>query len=273
MNELQIFQNPEFGEIRTIEIEGEQYFVGKDIASALGYGNDRQALITNVDNEDKGVHSVDTLGGKQNMTLINESGLYSLILGSKLAEAKKFKRWVTHEVLPSIRKTGSYSLPKEVMEDIAMLRQQVSEVREILPAVGKYMQKVNKNVQTTKYFVLRNQKARKNSKWSKQTGMKVKALSEKLSIDEYRVLSGLYSEITDRYDINFNDFKADYCYVNNLDQCSTLSVVESNRELCNYFDSVLNEMLNRFGIYVDTSLPKRKTVFDQYDSENRMEVV
>lgn len=109
MNDLQIFNNEEFGEVRTIEVNGEPWFIGKDIAEALQYGNPRQALITNVDDDDKGVHSVDTLGGKQEMTVINESGLYSLILGSKLPNAKKFKKWVTSEVIPDIRKHGIYA--------------------------------------------------------------------------------------------------------------------------------------------------------------------
>ena len=108
-NELMIFNNPEFGQVRTIEIDKEPWFVGKDVAEALGYKNPRQALATNVDDDDRGVHSVDTPSGQQNMTIINESGLYSLILSSKLPNAKAFKHWVTSEVIPSIRKTGSYT--------------------------------------------------------------------------------------------------------------------------------------------------------------------
>jgi len=111
MNQLQVFQNNEFGQVRTLTIENEPWFVGKDVADALGYGNHRQALKTNVDADDKVVHSMDTLGGKQQITIINESGLYSLILGSQLPSAKKFKRWVTSEVLPAIRNNGSYSVP------------------------------------------------------------------------------------------------------------------------------------------------------------------
>lgn len=111
MNNLQIFNNPEFGNIRTVTIDNEPWFVGKDIAEALGYSNSRKALIDHVDNEDKGVTNRYTPGGKQNLIIINESGLYSLILSSKLPNAKKFKRWVTSEVLPAIRKTGHYEAP------------------------------------------------------------------------------------------------------------------------------------------------------------------
>lgn len=94
MNEIQIFKNGEFGEVRTITLDNEPWFVGKDLADALGYGNHRQALKTNVDDDDKVVHSMDTLGGTQEMIIINESGLYSLIMSSQLPNAKKFKRWV-----------------------------------------------------------------------------------------------------------------------------------------------------------------------------------
>lgn len=112
MNELQIFKSKEFGEIRGMEIEGKPWMVGKDVAAALGYINTRKALLDHVDEEDKlqgdGVTIRDSIGREQTPIVINEGGLYSLILASKLPNAKKFKRWVTSEVLPTIRKTGGY---------------------------------------------------------------------------------------------------------------------------------------------------------------------
>lgn len=117
--ELQIFNNPEFGDVRTVNIDGEPWLVGKDVATALGYSNPRKALNDHVDGEDKGVTKCDTLGGAQEMTVINESGLYSLVLSSKLPTAKKFKRWVTSEVLPEIRKTGGYHIPQSPEEQMA----------------------------------------------------------------------------------------------------------------------------------------------------------
>ncbi len=113
MNELKIFENAEFGQVRTVTINEEPWFVGKDVAGALGYSNHRDALSKRVDEEDKGVANCDTLGGSQEMVIINESGLYSMIFGSKLESAKRFKHWVTSEVLPSLRKTGSYEMPKK----------------------------------------------------------------------------------------------------------------------------------------------------------------
>lgn len=109
MNRLKIFKNDSFGLVRTLEINGEPWFVGKDVAEALGYSNPRKAIGDHVDDEDKGVTKCDTLGGSQDLTVINESGLYSLILSSKLPTAKAFKRWVTSEVLPAIRKHGLYA--------------------------------------------------------------------------------------------------------------------------------------------------------------------
>jgi prophage antirepressor-like protein len=114
MNDVQVFSNSEFGNIRTVTVNGEPWFVGKDIAEALGYGKGKSlnnAVASHVDDEDKGVTEMMTPGGKQNLIIINESGLYSLILSSKLPNAKKFKRWVTSEVLPAIRKTGHYEAP------------------------------------------------------------------------------------------------------------------------------------------------------------------
>ena len=115
--ELQIFSNSEFGEIRTITKDNETYFVGKDVAKALGFTNPRDAIATHVFDEDKGVDTIDTLGGKQSMTVINESGVYALVFGSRLESAKRFKHWVTSEVLPSIRKNGGYIAGQETLSD------------------------------------------------------------------------------------------------------------------------------------------------------------
>ena len=109
----QVFKNAEFGQIRTCMVEGETYFVGRDVAIALGYKNSMEALKRHVDEEDKAIVKHDTLQGMQLHTAINESGLYSLILSSKLESARRFKRWVTNEVLPAIRKNGRYELEQQ----------------------------------------------------------------------------------------------------------------------------------------------------------------
>ena len=117
------FTNPEFGSIRTLTINGEPWFAGKDVAAALGYTNPLKAVRDHVDEEDKGVNDSFTPGGKQKIVIINESGLYNLILSSKLEGAKRFKHWVTADVLPSIRKTGGYIAEEEKMSDEELFMQ------------------------------------------------------------------------------------------------------------------------------------------------------
>lgn len=115
MQDLQIF-NFDNQKVRTMTIDEEPYFVGKDVATILGYSNSRKALIDHVDDEDKGVTKCDTLGGAQNLAVINESGLYSLIMSSKMPEAKRFKHWVTSEVLPAIRQHGAYLTDQKALD-------------------------------------------------------------------------------------------------------------------------------------------------------------
>lgn len=127
MNELQIFNNSEFGEIRTVEIEGEPYFVGKDVAVILGYKDTADAIKRHVDDDDKLTRCFTDSGQNREMYIINESGLYSLVLSSKLPSAKRFKRWITSEVIPSIRKTGSYNKPMSQLELMQMSINQLVE--------------------------------------------------------------------------------------------------------------------------------------------------
>ena len=134
MNNLTIFESPEFGSIRTVEEDGEPWLVGKDVATALGYKNPQEAIRTHVDDEDKGVSEILTPGGKQSVPIINESGLYSLVLSSKLPTARKFRRWVTSEVLPSIRKTGGYTAKpmtsyQQMMAETRRRNAQIQEAR------------------------------------------------------------------------------------------------------------------------------------------------
>jgi len=112
-NEIKVFENKEFGSVRTVIINNEPWFVGKDVAEILGYSRPADAIRGHVDEEDKGVVEMPTPGGKQKVIIINESGLYSLILLSKLPDAKSFKRWVTSKVLPVLRKNGSYSIAEK----------------------------------------------------------------------------------------------------------------------------------------------------------------
>ena len=142
MEEIRIFNNPDFGDVRTIVIDGEPWFVGNDCAKALGYKNLYNGVNKNVDDEDRRVSPVESASGIQQTTIINESGLYSLIFGSKLDSAKKFKRWVTSEVLPSLRKTGTYGAPKTIPEQIQLLAQGNVELNQRVDTLTERMDKI-----------------------------------------------------------------------------------------------------------------------------------
>ena len=143
MNNLTVFNNENFGEVRVVTIENEPWFVGKDVADILGYSNTKDALAKRVDDEDKyqgdGVAICDPMGRTQHPTVINESGLYSLILSSKLPKAKEFKRWVTAEILPSIRKNGGYVNNEEQFADSFLPSGTPDEVRNFVVGCLKVM--------------------------------------------------------------------------------------------------------------------------------------
>lgn len=150
MNNIQIFNNPDFGEIRTVVIDNEPWFVGVDVAKALGYKKPTGAVTNNVDKDDTLTEGVtDSMGRVQNTLVVNESGLYSLIFNSKLEGAKKFKKWVTSEVLPSIRKTGQYRqarLPTTIPEQIQIIAQGYGELHEEVKTIKEEMQDLKDNM-------------------------------------------------------------------------------------------------------------------------------
>ncbi|MBX7751023.1 ORF6C domain-containing protein [Staphylococcus aureus] len=129
MQELQTFNFEELP-VRTLEVNGEPYFIGKDVADILGYTNSRKALSDHVDEEDKLTSRIVTSGQNRNVTIINESGLYSLIFSSKLENAKRFKRWVTSEVLPTLRKTGAYQVPSDPMQALRLMFEATEQTKQ-----------------------------------------------------------------------------------------------------------------------------------------------
>lgn len=172
MNEVTIFNNEEFGQIRTVMVDNELWFVGKDVAQCFGDTNYRRSLAR-LDEDDKGVTQIDTLGGKQNMTIINESGLYALLfymqpqkakgvsqndtlINERISKLKRFKRWVTSEVLPTIRKTGTYSIQKKetlqgkellalaVIEAQKVIEEQTMQIEEMKPKADYHDEVLNK---------------------------------------------------------------------------------------------------------------------------------
>ena len=157
MSNIKIYENIEFGKIRVEEIEQIPWFVGKDIAEILGYANPLKAIREHVDDEDKGMNETVTPGGRQQMVIINESGLYSLILSSKLPKAKEFKRWITNEVIPSIRKNGGYIANQENLSDDELM------AKALLVAQNKINEK-NKVIENMKPNYLIDKAVTGNSK-------------------------------------------------------------------------------------------------------------
>lgn len=161
MNDLTTFTNPEFGQVRTVEIDGTPWLVGKDVAEALGYSNPRKAIADHVDAEDQRksdeVTIRDTIGRDQHPIIINESGLYSLILSSKMPKAKAFKRWVTSEVLPAIRKNGAYE-SFQAQQHIEQLEATNAQLNAAIAAVNDAKKNLSIARKNHDYFVeLRNQ--------------------------------------------------------------------------------------------------------------------
>lgn len=148
MNEITIFNNPEFGDVRTIMIDGEPWFVGKDVAESLGYERTADAIRKHVEEDDKLTRSFADSGQSRQMYIINESGLYSLIFGSKLESAKKFKKWVTSEVLPQLRKTGSYGIPKLPQTPMELLELHYEAIKQVDNKVNTLEERFNEFEQT-----------------------------------------------------------------------------------------------------------------------------
>lgn len=197
MNDLQIFKSEEFGEIRTVTIDGEPWFVGKDVAVALGYERADNAIRTHVDDEEKLTHQISASGQNRNMIIINESGLYSLILSSKLESAKKFKHWVTSEVLPSIRRTGQYQMPNlsKEMQAIVLLDSRTVEMEKRIeklefdiPLYGSEADELSGHVKRKGVAILGG----KNSEAYKDTNIRAKVYRD--IYDQIKREFGLYAE-------------------------------------------------------------------------------
>lgn len=174
MNKIQVFENKEFGQVRSMTLNGSPWFVGRDVATALGYKNSRDALAKHVDEEDKDVAKRDTLGGEQEVIIINESGLYSLILSSKLPAAKRFKRWVTSEVLPAIHHTGEYCVKPK------------ASAKPALPPKYEYFPKTFRGVPV----MITPDIAHAVGKSVKDIASLVKRSSELIDGEDYKLLTG-----------------------------------------------------------------------------------
>jgi prophage antirepressor-like protein len=229
MDELQIFENPEFGTIRSVEIESEPWLVGKDVAEALGYSNPRDALAKHVDDEDKNTVALrDGTSGNPNLTVINESGLYSLILSSKLPGAKKFKRWVTSEVLPAIRRTGGYMAPAKTLEDLTAAVQLLSEqVEEML----------TREEERTSLLALPAGGSSQapgiaaKRRWMRTVSEKLDLLSAKLNRPHNQILSRVYQILEREMSVSLDEERMKAIETYNLGECSILTAIFYSEKL------------------------------------------
>ncbi|MDE6880188.1 MAG: Bro-N domain-containing protein [Oscillospiraceae bacterium] len=246
MNTLQVFENPEFGSIRTVEIGGEPWLVGKDVAVALGYSNPRKALADHVDKEDKGVTKCDTPSGTQQMTIINESGLYSLILSSKLPGAKKFKRWVTVEVLPSIRKTGGYMAPgaenapltektaAELIAAVQLLTEQLA-ARPALP------QALALDDPPEEGALVPGPAAKK--RWMRTASEKLDLLAARKGQSHRALLHQIYRMLEKNWGISLEEERLRVMAEMNLTDCSVLAAIFYTDEIKDGFEDIVDQNL------------------------------
>lgn len=205
MNEIRIFDNPEFGEVRTVMIDGEPWFAGVDVTRILGY-KDNTSAMRNVEEEDKikGCSISTPSRGEQQMTVINESGLYSLIFGSKLPSAKKFKRWVTSEVLPQLRKTGGYRVPQTIPEQIQLLAQGNVELNKRVDTLTDRMDKIELDLPILPIEADRITTAARQKGTSVLGGKGSRAYSDR--VVRQRVYSTLYGNL--KYNFGVRSYKS-----------------------------------------------------------------
>ena len=247
MNDLKIW-NYEDSTVRTIEIDGEMWFVGKDVAKVLGYSNTRDALAKHVDEEDKATVAIHDGSQNRNVTVINESGVYALIFGSKLPTAKKFKRWVTSEVLPSIHRTGSYGIDTTLTPELQVLIQHERMMQEQKKQLDDVQQKVDA-IQDT--FIL----APEN--WKKDVRVAVGKLSMMISGD-YSMMQELYEQIyallEDRAGVDLEArlrnrrkrMEQNGLTKTAVKNVTKLDIIEDDRKLKEIFTAILREMSAKY---------------------------
>lgn len=256
MTDLQIFNNPEFGEIRAVEVDGEPWFVGKDMATALGYSNPRDALAKHVDDEDKNtVAFCDGTPGNPNLTIINESGVYSLIFSSRLEKAKEFKRWVTAEVLPTIRKHGAYIAPGAAPQGL-----EAATLQAVLQPIAATMEALTAAVQTLNQRMDVVEQGRNELKALPPGGEQVEAapgvasqkrwmrtVSEKLDLLSARynrphniILSKIYKDMEEEFETVMEDERYRVMEEQGLEKCSVLTAIFFDEELRDYFQQYVD---------------------------------
>lgn len=242
MNEPMVFDNPDFGSIRTVEIDGEPWLVGKDVAAALGYSNPRKAIADHVEKEDRGVTKCDTPSGTQTMTIINESGLYSLVLSSKLPDARKFKRWVTSEVLPSIRKTGGYAVPttEKTLADLTAAVELLTERLDTMLAARESPLSVLPALPEPEGEIGQVPGIAARRRWMRTVSEKLDMLSTKIHQPHNICLHQIYQILEDRWQAVLEDERIKVMEQQNLSDCSFLTAIFYNSTLKDGFQKIVD---------------------------------
>mgnify|MGYP001098682425 FL=1 len=248
MTDLQIFNNPDFGDIRIVERDGEPWFVGKDIAQALGYSNPRDALSKHVDKEDKDTVAFrDGTSGNPNTIIINESGVYSLIFSSKLEKAQQFKRWVTAEVLPAIRKTGGYLTPaaeSRLLAEFQKLADRVTALEDAvtdpfafqipaLPAPPPKNAEPDHRPPGRDYL----------KRWMRTASEKLNLMGSRYNMSNNAILHRLYGFLEEEFGVVLADERIRIMEEYELDDCSTLKAIFYDEDFRDYLEETIDHNL------------------------------
>lgn len=259
MNDLQVFNSPEFGDIRTVEVDGEPWFVGKDIATALSYVNPRDALAKHVDDEDKNTVAIcDGTAGNPNLTIINESGVYSLIFSSRLEKAREFKRWVTSVVLPSIRKHGAYIAPQAQPQGLetfaAALETLTAAVQALTMRMDQQEQGPRKALPPPRALdddnpfddcpvPVKPPSNKMRRQWMRTASDKLNALADKCGIPSSSVLHALYRELEEDEGVILSEVRLKALEEHQLTDCSVLMAIFYDANLRRWFENRVDQYL------------------------------
>lgn len=262
MNELQIFNNPEFGDIRVVEFDGEPWFVGKDVAAPLGYANPSKAVVAHVDDEDKRFEmlpATDSQNGNLVKTaLINESGVYSLIFSSRLKKAHEFKRWVTSVVLPSIRKHGAYIAPQAQAQGLETF---AAALETLTAAVQALTQRMDQQDQARRKALppprtldednpfddcpvpIKPPSNKMRRQWMRTASDKLNALADKCGIPSSSVLHALYRELEEDEGVILSEVRLKALEEHQLTDCSVLMAIFYDANLRRWFEDRVDQYL------------------------------
>ena len=257
-----VFSHPDFGELRTIEKSGEIWFFGKEVARVLGYKDTVNAIRRHVDDEDKGDGVLPSPGGSQIFTIINESGLYSLILSSKLPTAKKFKRWVTSEVLPSIRKNGAY-IPEDKIKDISQTVFEMYMQQSVIPYINKFNTELE-NLRNVLLALVPDERDHLTAIniWKKNVGTPIASkIAEVYNVDIKDAYEMIYRMMWNHFGFSKGRAREEYLIKYRVDDVSTITTIADNITLQEQYTKsairLIKEYNNQISQHINESLEEK----------------